>query len=46
MIDMMEAGRLHPGQIVTEEIALEDVPDTIERMDDYDTVGIPVVTAF
>lgn len=46
MIEMIERGRLAPAEIVTEEIGLEDVPDTIERMGDYETVGIPVVTEF
>lgn len=43
---MMEAGTIDPGQIVSETISLEDVPDTIAAMDDYDTVGIPVVDDF
>ncbi len=46
MIDMIESGRLSPGDIVTEEIDLEAVPETIARMDDFETVGIPVVTEF
>ena len=43
---MMENGRLDPGQVVSETISLEDVPETIEAMSDFDTVGIPVVTEF
>ncbi len=46
ILEMMDAGRLDPGRIVTEEIGLADVPDTIERMETFDTVGIPVVTEF
>jgi alcohol dehydrogenase len=43
---MMETGRIDPGRIVSERISLEAVPDTIEAMSDYETVGIPVVTEF
>ncbi|MFW5919334.1 MAG: zinc-dependent alcohol dehydrogenase family protein [archaeon] len=43
---MMENGRLEPGRVVSETISLEDVPDTIEAMSEYGTVGIPVVTEF
>lgn len=46
MLEMIERGDLEPGAIVTETISLEDVPETIERMGEYDTVGIPVVTEF
>ena len=46
MIDMMETGRLSPGSIVTETIALADVPETVASMGEYETVGIPVVTEF
>jgi len=43
---MVADGTLDPGAIVTETLALEDVPETLARMSDYDTVGIPVVTEF
>lgn len=46
MLEMIKSGRLSPAEIVTEEISLEEVPDTIERMNEYETVGIPVVTEF
>ncbi len=43
---MMEFGSIDPGRIVAETIALEDVPETIASLGNYDTVGIPVVTEF
>ena len=46
MLEMIERGALEPGAIVTETIRLEAVPATIERMGEFDTVGIPVVTEF
>ncbi|MFB6132051.1 MAG: zinc-dependent alcohol dehydrogenase family protein [Halanaeroarchaeum sp.] len=46
ILDMMEAGTLSPGEIVTETIDLEAVPETVESMGDFETVGIPVVTSF
>jgi threonine dehydrogenase-like Zn-dependent dehydrogenase len=42
----MERGKIDPGKIVSETVALEDVPDVIASMDDYDTVGIPVCDEF
>jgi alcohol dehydrogenase len=43
---MMETGKIEPGRIVSETITLEEVPDTIASMGDYDTVGIPVCNEF
>jgi hypothetical protein len=43
---MVDRGKLDPGAIVSETVALEDVPDRIAAMSEYDTVGIPVVTEF
>jgi alcohol dehydrogenase len=43
---MMERGKIDPGKIVTETVSLEEVPDMIEGMGDYQTVGIPVCDEF
>ena len=43
---MVERGKLDPGAIVSETISLEDVPDRVAAMSEFDTVGIPVVTEF
>jgi alcohol dehydrogenase len=44
ILRMMDAGTISPGEIVSETITLEEVPDTIAAMGEYDTVGIPVCT--
>jgi alcohol dehydrogenase len=46
MFRMMDTGRLDPGRIVTATISLEAVPETIQAMDEFETIGIPVVTEF
>jgi alcohol dehydrogenase len=46
MFRMVEHGKLDPGAVVTDEIALEQVNDELEAMTDYQTVGIPVVSEF
>jgi alcohol dehydrogenase len=46
MFRMMSRGKLDPGQIVTETISLEEVPDKVAAFGDYDNVGIPVCNEF
>jgi len=43
---MMEGGKIDPSAIISETCSLEDVPDVMERMGEYDTMGIPVCTEF
>jgi D-arabinose 1-dehydrogenase-like Zn-dependent alcohol dehydrogenase len=43
---MVERGTLDPSAIVSRTISLEDVPDALASMSDYDTLGVSVVTAF
>jgi alcohol dehydrogenase len=43
---MMDTGKLDPGRIVSETVSLEEVPETVESLGDYETVGIPVVDEF
>jgi alcohol dehydrogenase len=43
---MVERGTLDPGAIVSETVSLDQVPEKIAAMSDFDTVGIPVVTEF
>ncbi|NHN41035.1 hypothetical protein G9C85_05210 [Halorubellus sp. JP-L1] len=43
---MMDTGKLEPGRIVGDTVALEDVPGVVENLGEYDTVGIPVCTTF
>jgi alcohol dehydrogenase len=46
IFSMMERGKIDPGKIVSETVPLEEVPDVIASMDDFDTVGIPVCDEF
>ena len=46
IFSMMEQDRIDPGKIVSETVSLEDVPDVIASVDDYETVGIPVCDEF
>ena len=46
IFSMMERDKINPGEIVSETVSLEDVPDVIASMDDYGTVGIPVCDDF
>lgn len=39
-------GRVDPEALVTATVALEDVPDRLAAMDDFETVGVEVVTEF
>ncbi|AOW79674.1 alcohol dehydrogenase GroES domain protein [Halodesulfurarchaeum formicicum] len=43
---MVAHGALDPGAVVSETVALEDVSDKLEAMNDFDTMGIPVITEF
>ena len=46
IFSMMERGKIDPGKIVSETVSLEEVPDVIASMDDFDTIGIPVCNEF
>ncbi|SDR09345.1 zinc-dependent alcohol dehydrogenase family protein [Natronobacterium texcoconense] len=46
LFTLIEQRTLEPSKIVGEELSLEDVPETLASMDDYETVGIPVITEF
>ncbi|WP_259518777.1 zinc-dependent alcohol dehydrogenase family protein [Halanaeroarchaeum sp. HSR-CO] len=46
IFQMMAEDKIDPGAVVTDRIALDDVPETIEKLDEFSTVGIPVVTDF
>lgn len=46
IFSMMQAGTLDPGAIVSETISLDEVPQTVTSMDEFDTVGIPVCNEF
>ena len=46
ILRLMEDDRLDPGRIVGETVSLEEVPEVMERLDDFETLGIPVCTSF
>jgi alcohol dehydrogenase len=46
LFDLVERGTLEPSRIVGDRVSLEDAPDVLQSMDDYATVGIPVITEF
>ncbi|MFC7046503.1 zinc-dependent alcohol dehydrogenase family protein [Halobacteriaceae archaeon GCM10025711] len=46
LLALVEAGKVDPGKIVTRTVTLDDVPDRLAAMSDYDTVGVEVVTEF
>jgi alcohol dehydrogenase len=43
---MIAGGKLSPADLVTDEVRLSDVSDQLSSMDDYDTLGMEVVTEF
>ena len=43
---MMRSGKIEPGRIVSETCSLGDVPNVMERLGEYDTMGIPVCSEF
>ncbi|WP_435197314.1 zinc-dependent alcohol dehydrogenase family protein [Natronomonas sp. EA1] len=46
LLRMVQTGRLDPGALVTNRVALTEVSDRLAAMTDYGTDGIEVVTAF
>jgi alcohol dehydrogenase len=46
IFNMMSGGKIEPGKIVSETCSLGDVPDVMERLTEFDTMGIPVCTDF
>ncbi|MFT4891369.1 MAG: alcohol dehydrogenase [Halobacteriales archaeon] len=46
MLSMIETGKLDPDEMVAETISLDEVPETLDAMSDFDTLGIPVCNEF
>ncbi|WP_247001160.1 zinc-dependent alcohol dehydrogenase family protein [Halosolutus gelatinilyticus] len=46
LFDLIAQGTLDPGKIIGETLSLDELPETLASMDDYETIGIPVVTEF
>jgi alcohol dehydrogenase len=46
LFGLVESGQVDPAALVTDTVALEEVPDRLAAMSEFDTVGIEVVTEF
>jgi D-arabinose 1-dehydrogenase-like Zn-dependent alcohol dehydrogenase len=46
LLALVARKKLHPARLVTREIAIGDVTDTLERMTRFETVGFEVITRF
>ena len=46
MLAMIKTGKLDPTELVSETISLDEIPETLASMSDYDTVGLPVCNSF
>lgn len=44
MLQMVEHGRLHPGDLVTRKISVADVSDELNAMSSFNGVGVAVIT--
>lgn len=45
MLRMIEAGKIHPQKLVSEEVPLEETSRVLEAMSTYDTLGYSVIVA-
>jgi alcohol dehydrogenase len=43
---MMESDKLTPGELVSQEVALEDVTDRLTAMTNFETQGVEIITEF
>jgi len=43
---MMETGKLDPSRIIGDTVSLDEVPETLASMSDFDTTGFPVINEF
>jgi len=46
LFDLIERGILSPREIIGQTLDLEEAPDVLASMDDFGTIGIPVVNEF
>jgi len=46
MLSMIETGKLDPTELVSETVDIHQVPDRLEAMTDFETMGIPVCNDF
>lgn len=46
MLDMIGSGKIDPTSLVSETVDIHQVPDRLDSMTEFNTVGIPVCTEF
>ena len=46
LLPLVARGKRNPARLVTRQIALRDVTDTLQRMTRFETVGFEVITRF
>ncbi|MFB6171006.1 MAG: zinc-dependent alcohol dehydrogenase family protein [Haloarculaceae archaeon] len=46
IFEMMQTGKLEPSKIAAETVSLDEVPETLDKMSDFDTIGFPVIDEF
>lgn len=46
LIDMIEAGKLHPELLVQKKVSLAESLDLLVNMDSFKTTGVTVITKF
>jgi len=46
LLPLVARGKLNPARLVTRQIALGDVTDTLQRMTRFETVGFEAITRF
>lgn len=46
MLNMMKTGKLDPTELVSETIDIHQIPDRLDAMSDFGTMGSPVVDDF
>jgi alcohol dehydrogenase len=46
MLDMIKTGKIDPTVLVSETIDIHQIPDRLEAMTDFGTMGIPVCNDF
>ena len=46
MLDMVAAGKVNPGLLVGDTVALEDTTDVLSSMSSYETLAMSVITGF
>jgi len=46
IFDMMQTDKLDPSKIIGDTVSLDDVPETLASMSEFDTIGFPVINEF